>query len=63
MVVSAGDTVNLASRMESSGESGAIHVTEAIYDGLKERYLFEDREFINIKGKGDMQTYFLLGKM
>jgi class 3 adenylate cyclase len=49
--------------MESSGESGAIHVTEAIYDGLKERYLFEDRGFINIKGKGDMQTYFLLGQM
>jgi class 3 adenylate cyclase len=57
-----GDTVNLASRMESNGESGAIHVTEAIYQALKDRYLFHERGFIDVKGKGQMRTYFLLAK-
>jgi len=56
-----GDTVNLASRMESNGESGAIHVTEAIYQALKDRYLFHERGFIDVKGKGQMRTYFLWG--
>jgi adenylate cyclase len=57
-----GDTVNLASRMESNGESGAINVTEAIYYALKDRYLFEDRGLIQVKGKGEIKSFFLLGK-
>ena len=57
-----GDTVNLASRMESHSENGVIHVTEAIYLALKDRYLFEGRGLMTIKGKGEMMTYFLLGK-
>lgn len=54
-----GDTINTASRMESHGVPGRIHVTEAVYEQLKDRYEFERRDVIAVKGKGDMQTYFL----
>jgi adenylate cyclase len=57
-----GDTVNLASRMESHSENGQIHVTETVYLALKDRYFFEERGPITIKGKGEMITYFLLEK-
>jgi class 3 adenylate cyclase/ActR/RegA family two-component response regulator len=58
-----GDTVNTASRMESHGLPGEIHLGEATYHLLKDRYLFEKRNLINVKGKGKMQTYFLKGKI
>ena len=45
--------------MESSGESGRIQVSEAIYEKLKDSFSFEKRGKINIKGKGEMQTYFV----
>jgi len=54
-----GDTVNTASRMESHGVPGKIHVSEVTYQLLKGRYLFEKREPIYVKGKGEMNTYFL----
>lgn len=57
-----GDTVNLASRMESHGLPDAIQVTETTYEQLKDRYLFESRGEIEVKGKGTMRTYLLLGK-
>ncbi len=57
-----GDTVNVASRMESNGESGKIQVTEAIYEGLKEKFVFEQRGMTEVKGKGKMLTYWLLEK-
>lgn len=57
-----GDTVNTASRMESHGIPGYIHLTEATYFHLKEQYLFEGRGLIPIKGKGHMKTYLLKGK-
>ena len=57
-----GDAVNTASRMESHGEPGKIHVSEAIYQKLKDSYAFEDRGTIAVKGKGEMSTYFLVGK-
>ncbi len=57
-----GDAVNVASRMESQGEPGKIQVTQAIYDRLQDRYQFEERGVIPVKGKGDMTTYWLLGK-
>ncbi|MGA9377605.1 MAG: adenylate/guanylate cyclase domain-containing protein [Phormidium sp.] len=54
-----GDTVNIASRMESHGLPGKIQITEATYQYLRDRYLFEPRGSIEIKGKGEMLTYFL----
>jgi class 3 adenylate cyclase len=56
-----GDTVNTASRMESHGLPDRIHVTKGVYDRLRDRYLFEPRGMIEVKGKGPMETYFLLG--
>jgi adenylate cyclase len=57
-----GDTVNVASRMESTGEPGKIQVTEIVYNQLKDCYLLEKRGTVEIKGKGEMVTYWLLGK-
>ncbi len=57
-----GDTVNVASRMESQGEPERTQVTEAVYNRLKNGYNFEQRGAIAIKGKGDMITYWLLDK-
>jgi len=57
-----GDVVNTASRMESHGSSGKIQVTAATYERLKHAYAFESRGAIEVKGKGSMQTYWLIGK-
>lgn len=57
-----GDTVNVASRMESQGLPGYIQVTTAIYDELKDRYVFEERGAIVVKGKGEMIAYWLKAK-
>jgi class 3 adenylate cyclase len=57
-----GDTVNVASRMESQGIAGAIQVTAATYELLRDKYLFEERGVIFVKGKEDMTTYLLIGK-
>jgi len=57
-----GDTVNVASRMETHGEPGKIQVTEAVYKRLKQTYEFESRGSVVVKGKGEMSTYWLVGK-
>ncbi|MGD1902640.1 MAG: adenylate/guanylate cyclase domain-containing protein [Geitlerinemataceae cyanobacterium] len=57
-----GDTVNLASRMESHGQPGAIQVTKSFYERTKDRYLFESRGEIDVKGRGRMPTYWLRGR-
>ena len=57
-----GDAVNIASRMESSGEPGRIQVTEATYEQLKYKYELQKRGAVSVKGKGEMTTYWLLGK-
>lgn len=57
-----GDTVNTASRMESHGVSGAIQVTERAYERLRGRYELCRRGTIEVKGKGPMTTYLLLGR-
>ncbi len=54
-----GDAVNVASRMESSGLPGKIQVTEATYQRLKDKYKFEKRGQVTVKGKGEMTTYWL----
>ena len=57
-----GDTVNIASRMESHGITGCIQVTAETYEILKDTYTFQRRGAIQIKGKGYMVTYLLTGK-
>ncbi len=57
-----GDTVNVASRMESHGVPGAIHVSAAVHERLRDRYRFEERGTMAIKGKGDMTTWLLIGR-
>ena len=60
-----GDAVNTASRMESHGVPGCIQVSEATYKLLLYRlegYVFEDRGYMAIKGKGFMRTYILTHK-
>lgn len=54
-----GDTVNTASRMESSGEPGRIQVTERLRDELCDQFEFSPRGELAIKGKGAMKTFFL----
>ncbi|THD25785.1 Adenylate cyclase type IX [Fasciola hepatica] len=54
-----GDTVNVASRMYSTGQKGRIQVTEAVAKRLESRYVFEYRGEVFVKGKGDMKTYLL----
>ena len=56
-----GDTVNTASRMESHGIPGTIQVTERAYAHLAQSFEFEERGAIEIKGKGALRTYFLIG--
>ena len=57
-----GDTVNVASRMESQGEPDGIQVTEAIRSRLQDKYIFESRGCIDVKGRGWMNTFWLQGK-
>lgn len=54
-----GDTVNLASRMESAGVPGRIQVAPSTWSLLRERFAFEEREPIEVKGLGQMTTYLL----
>ena len=56
-----GDTVNIASRMESQGLPGKIQVTAAAYDLLKDSFNLESRGLIDVKGKGKMECYLLIG--
>jgi adenylate cyclase len=56
-----GDTVNVASRMESTGEPGKIQISEATHTLLKDKFVCEPRGELEIKGKGKMKTWFLLG--
>lgn len=57
-----GDTVNVASRMESSGRENSIHVSEAVHEALQDRFLFEERATVELKGKGVVKSFFLLGE-
>jgi class 3 adenylate cyclase len=57
-----GDTVNIASRMESHGQIGAIQVSQSTYDLLRDQFTFQARGPVEIKGKGPMSTYLLTGR-
>ena len=56
-----GDTVNTASRMESHGLTDAIQVSVSTYNRLKDKFVLKKRGVIDVKGKGEMTTYLLLG--
>jgi ligand-binding sensor domain-containing protein/class 3 adenylate cyclase len=58
-----GDTVNTASRMESSSEIGKTNVSETTYNLVKDEYIFEHRGKLDVKGKGEMMMFFLKGKI
>lgn len=56
-------SVNVSSRMESTGKAGAIQVTEETCLILKNfNYTFEQRGLVAVKGKGQLMTYYLIGK-
>ena len=57
-----GDTVNTASRMQSHAPRGAIQVTARTFDRLRHRYELRARGTIEVKGKGLMRPYLLLGR-
>ncbi|MCV3210906.1 HAMP domain-containing protein [Mesorhizobium sp. YC-39] len=54
-----GDTVNLASRMESGGVPDSVQVTRPVYEQLKNQFVFEPRGAIEVKGKGKVEAWVL----
>jgi class 3 adenylate cyclase len=54
-----GDTVNIASRMESSGSAGKINVSYSVYEAMKDYFEFEPRGKLPIKGIGEVEMFFL----
>ncbi len=57
-----GDTVNMASRMESLGLAGRVQVTHAVAERLRGSFELEERGLIDVKGKGPTPTYLLLAR-
>ena len=57
-----GDAVNTASRMESHGTSGRIQITRATKDLLEDEFVCEPRGTIPVKGKGEMEAWYLVGR-
>jgi class 3 adenylate cyclase len=57
-----GDAVNVASRMESTDSAGRIQVPEDIYQRLKDEFVLRERGHIEVKGKGTMRTWYLVGR-
>jgi class 3 adenylate cyclase len=58
-----GDTVNTASRMENLSPPGRIHVSDALYQRLNDKYRFERHGEIEVKGKGPMTTWHLTSRL
>ena len=56
-----GDTVNTASRMESTAPEGSIQITETTKEAIQNKFLLEKRPQVQIKGKGLMDTWLILG--
>jgi len=57
-----GDAVNTASRMESTGEAGRIQVDATTFERLQGEFDLEARGTIEVRGKGPMQTWYLIGR-
>ncbi len=54
-----GDTVNIASRMESSGEAGKVNISGSTYDLVKDKFMCQHRGKIEAKNKGEIDMYFV----
>ena len=54
-----GETVNLACRLETTGEAGRIQIAESTYERLKHKYPFEKKHQVDAKGHGDLSAYWL----
>jgi class 3 adenylate cyclase len=57
-----GDTVNVASRMESSGLPGKIHISEQTMAELNSQFNLEERGMVECKGLGQVKTFFVNGR-
>ena len=57
-----GDAVNTASRMESQGTPGRIQITRATYDLIRDEFECEARGTVEVKGRGEMETWYLVGR-
>ena len=57
-----GDSVNVASRMESTGEPGRVQVTRAVVEALHPRFRFTPAGVRQVKGKGELETFWLEGR-
>ena len=55
-----GDTVNIASRMESQGASGVIQIAQATYELIKDEFVCEPHGMVDVKGRGLMETWYLV---
>ena len=58
-----GDAVNVAARMETTDVEGRIQVPQNVYERLKDAFVLEARGAVEVKGKGVMQTWYLMGRM
>ncbi len=56
-----GDAVNVASRMETTDVEGRIQVPDNVYQRLHHAFVLEERGLVDIKGKGPMHTWYLVG--
>ena len=57
-----GTAVNLASRLETHGQAGKIHVSDSFAKAMQDDYSFEERGEVSIKGMGNVRTYFLVDR-
>jgi guanylate cyclase len=54
-----GDSVNIASRMESQGKEGVIQISQSTYELIKDNFDCENQGTVDVKGKGDMSIWFV----
>jgi len=57
-----GDTVNVASRLETQGAVGRVQVSSEVFERLKTDFVLEERGSIELKGRGGMSTWWLIGR-
>jgi class 3 adenylate cyclase len=57
-----GDTVNVAARLESHGAPGRVHASASTYLKLRDKFRFQPRGPLELKGIGLVETYFLTGR-